>query len=189
MQPTDHTSTRGVDRLVYRLKRGTEHGPARGHVRKTAKSIRTSLGVALEAQHNLGRTVPSGGDIFRHVSGVFLRVDGEATGEAKVANLELAVGVDEQVAGFQVSVQNIGRVNVLEAAEDLVDEGLEVGVGEGLSGANNGGEITFHELWCVSAGAAGGSDKKDRLAVVPSYRYVSLKSFGRGISMSYRQVI
>lgn len=97
------------------------------------RHVRTSFGVALEAQHNLGRAVPSSGDVFRHVSGILLWVDREAARETKVANLELAVGIDEQVAGLQVTMQHIGRVNVLEATEDLVDEGLKVRIGQGLS--------------------------------------------------------
>lgn len=35
---------------------------------------------------------------------------------------------------------------VLESAEDLVDEGLKVCVGEGLAGADNGSEVAFHQL-------------------------------------------
>ena len=46
-------------------------------------------------------------------------------------------------------MQHIGRVDVLQAAQDLVDEGLEVGVGEGLAGADDGGQIALHELWGV----------------------------------------
>jgi hypothetical protein len=41
-------------------------------------------------------------------------------------------------------------VDVLETAEDLVDEGLEVGVGKGLSGSNNGSQITLHQLYAES---------------------------------------
>ena len=53
-------------------------------------------------------------------------------------------------------MQHIGRVDVLQAAQDLVDEGLEVGVGEGLAGADDGGQIALHELWGVSALFVGG---------------------------------
>ena len=55
-----------------------------------------------------------------------------STSETKVADLELTVGVDEEVARLEVTVQDVGGVDVLEAAEDLVDEGLEVRVGERL---------------------------------------------------------
>lgn len=44
----------------------------------------------------------------RHV-----RVHLKPAREAKVADLELAVGVDEQVPGLEVAVEHSGRVDVL----------------------------------------------------------------------------
>jgi hypothetical protein len=38
-------------------------------------------------------------------------------------------------------------VNVLETAEDLVDERLEMGVGEWLPGSDDGSEVAFHEFY------------------------------------------
>lgn len=104
------------------------------------------LCVALEAEHDFGRAVPAGGDVFGHVASVLLRVDGKATGEAEIANLELAVGIDEQVTGLQVAVQDVGGVDVFQTTKNLVDEGLEVGVGQGLAGADNGRQVALHEL-------------------------------------------
>ena len=51
-------------------------------------------------------------------------------------------------------MQHIGRVDVLEAAQDLVDEGLEVSIGQGLAGPDDSRQITFHQLywWCLLAG-------------------------------------
>lgn len=106
----------------------------------------TGFRVALEAQHDFRRTVPSCGDIFRHVSCILLRVDGETTGQTEIANLQLAIRVDEKVSGLQITVQNVGRMDVFETAEDLVNEGLEMGVGEGLSGANDSGQIALHQF-------------------------------------------
>ena len=116
----------------------------------------TGFGVALEAQHDLRRAVPARRHVLSHVARIFLRVHGKAAGQSKIADLELAVGVDQQVAGLEVAVQHIGRVDVLQAAQDLVDEGLEVGVGEGLAGADDGGQIALHELWGVLALFVGG---------------------------------
>ena len=112
--------------------------------------VRTGFCVALEAQHDLGGAVPSRSDVLGHVARILLRVHGETPGKTKIADLELAVGVDEQVAGLEVTVEDVGRVDVLEAAQDLVDEGLEVCVGEGLAGADDGGKIALHELCGVS---------------------------------------
>jgi len=41
------------------------------------------------------------------------------SGEAKVANFEVAVGVDEDVGGLEVTVQHIRGVNVLQASQYL----------------------------------------------------------------------
>lgn len=106
-----------------------------------------SLGVALEAQHNFWCTVPPRSHVFRHVSSVLLGVNGETTRETEIANLELAVGVDEEVTGLQVAVKDIGGVDVLETAEDLVDERLEVCVGQRLARSDDGGKIALHELF------------------------------------------
>ena len=92
----------------------------------------TGFCVALEAQHDLRGAVPSRRNILGHVPGVLFRVDGETSREAKVANLELTVGVDQKISGLQVTMQHVGRVDVLQAAKCLVDERLEVRVGEGL---------------------------------------------------------
>lgn len=104
----------------------------------------TGFGVALEREHNLWSTVPSCSYVFRHVPSILLGVDRETSREAEVANLQLAVGVDEQVSGLQVTVKDISRVDIFQSAQNLVDKGLEVGVGEGLARPDNSREITFH---------------------------------------------
>jgi hypothetical protein len=53
--------------------------------------------------------------------------------KSKVANFELAVCVDEKIAGLEIAVEHIGAVNIFKSAEGLVKEGLEVCVGERLS--------------------------------------------------------
>lgn len=112
-------------------------------------ALRTCFGIALEAQHDLRRTVPSGCDVLGHVTCVLLWVNRETTSQAEVTNLELAVGIDQQVTGFEIAVQDVGRVDVLKTAEDLVDEGLEVGIGQRLAGADDSSQITFHQLCTI----------------------------------------
>jgi hypothetical protein len=135
MHPTDQTST-----LKYVSPCCLDRG--NGGVRLT------SFGVALEAQHNLRGTIPSRSNIFSHVSGILLRVYAEASSQTKVTNLELAVRVYKQVSGLKIAVEDIGGVDVLQTAQDLVDEGLEVGVCKGLARADDGCQVAFHEL-CV----------------------------------------
>lgn len=63
--------------------------------------------VFLPGEHDLGGSVVSGGDVASH-----LRVLDSS--ETEVANLEIAVLVDEDVAGLEVAVDDAGRVHVLE---------------------------------------------------------------------------
>lgn len=66
--------------------------------------------------------------------------------EAKVADLELAVAVDEQVARLEVAVDHVRRVDVLDAAEELVEEELDVQVAEGLAAAHDLVQVRLHGL-------------------------------------------
>lgn len=92
-----------------------------------------------EAQHDLGCTVPTSSYILGHKTliGGAASVGVAATGtvtasKTEITDLELTIGVDEKVTGLEVTMKNIGGMDVLEAAESLVDEGLEVGVGQRL---------------------------------------------------------
>lgn len=73
--------------------------------------------VFLPCEHDFGGAVVSRGDVAGHL-GVL------DSGQAKVANLEIAVFVDENVAGLEITVDDAGRVHIFEAAletEELVD--------------------------------------------------------------------
>lgn len=107
----------------------------------------TSFGVALERKHNFGCSVPSCCDVLGHVASVLFRVNTETSRQTEIANLKLAIGVDQQVTGFEITVEHVGAVDVFEAAKYLVNERLEVCVGQGLSGADDGGKIALHELF------------------------------------------
>jgi hypothetical protein len=108
----------------------------------------TGFGITLEAQHNLRCTVPSRCNVFCHVSSIFLWVNREPSSQSKITNLQFTVGIDQQISGLQISMEDVGRVDVFQSAEDLVDEGLEMCVGEGLAGSNDGSKIAFHEF-CI----------------------------------------
>lgn len=58
-----------------------------------------ALVVGVPSEEDLGRAVPAGGDILGEVAFVGDVVD-EGSGEAEVADLDFAVGVDEEVFGF-----------------------------------------------------------------------------------------
>ena len=53
--------------------------------------------------------------------------------EATTMHLQITSGVQEEVAGLEVSVQHIGRVDVLEASQDLVEEVANMIVAQVLS--------------------------------------------------------
>lgn len=114
-----------------------------GNIRRVVLT-HTSFRVALEREHNLWRTVPSCSYVFRHVPRILLGVDRETSCETEIANLQLAISIDEQISRLQITVKDIGRVNIFQSTQNLVDKGLEVGVGEGLPGTDNSREITFH---------------------------------------------
>jgi hypothetical protein len=70
--------------------------------------------VLLPREHDLRRSVVSGGDISGH-----LRVLN--TGETEVTNLQIAVLVDENVGGLEITVDNTGGVDVFQATLGMSD--------------------------------------------------------------------
>ena len=73
--------------------------------------------VLLPREHNLGRAVVSGRDITGH-----LRVLN--TGETKVADFQIAVFVDENVAGLEIAMDDTGRVNIFQSTLSQVSSGF-----------------------------------------------------------------
>jgi len=102
------------------------------------------LGVLLESQHNLRGSVPAGCDVFSHETGVVFLRGGRAS-EAEIANLEVAIGIEEQVGWLEISVENVCGVHSLEGAEGLVDKVLAVVIRQILC-ANNTVHIGLHKL-------------------------------------------
>ena len=103
--------------------------------------------VLLEGEHDLGRAVPPRRDVFGHEACLgprrFRRL--HRPGEAEVAHFEVAVGVEEEVGGLEVAVDDVGAVEGLEGAQGLVDEVLGVVVGEVLS-ADDAVHVGLHEF-------------------------------------------
>lgn len=77
-------------------------------------------GVVGGVEQQLGRPVPPRHHVLRHH--VALR---RRPREAEVADLEVAVGVQQQVAGLQVPVDHVRRVDVLEPPQQLVQKVLQ----------------------------------------------------------------
>lgn len=88
-----------------------EERPAGQHLRKDApRTPDIDLDVVLlPCQHDLGGPVVPSRDVAGHL-GVL------DTSEAKVADLEIAVFVDEDVAWLEVAVDDAGGMHILEAS-------------------------------------------------------------------------
>lgn len=69
-------------------------------------------------KHDLRRAVPPRRDVFGHEGRVLVRCRVEPTAQAEVADLQLTVGVDKQVARFEVSMNYRSRVDVLHACAE-----------------------------------------------------------------------
>mmetsp|Transcript_6182 Transcript_6182/g.19829 ORF Transcript_6182/g.19829 Transcript_6182/m.19829 type:complete len:367 (+) Transcript_6182:79-1179(+) len=74
------------------------------------------LSVLLACEHDLRRAVPPRHDVLRQLprrAEARREVGLDASSEAQVADLEIAIRVDEEVRRLQVAVQHVGRVHVL----------------------------------------------------------------------------
>lgn len=67
------------------------------------------LCVLFEGKHDLGCSVPTGGDVFGHESCFCARGFGRfhTACETKVAHFQITVGVEEEIGGFQVSMNDV----------------------------------------------------------------------------------
>ena len=110
----------GEQRLAaQQLREDAAHGP---HV--------DGEGVLVAGEQQLGRAVPPRDDVLGHEA-----LLGAGAREAKVADLEVAARVEQQVGRLEVAVQHVGRVDVLEAAQELT-----VGEGEGRAREERGSQ-------------------------------------------------
>ena len=111
----------------------------------------------LGVEHDLGRPVPPGRHVLRQEARVVVFWVGHS-GQPEVAYFEITRGVQQQVTGLQVPVEDIGRVNVLEAPENLIKEVANVVIAQPLR-LKQLVEVSLHEtlndvdvLHCVHRG-------------------------------------
>ncbi len=71
--------------------------------------------VLLPGEHDLGGAVVAGRDVARHLRVLDAR-------QAEVADLQVAVLVDQDVAGFQVAMHDARRVHVFQASLACVSD-------------------------------------------------------------------
>jgi hypothetical protein len=82
-------------------------------------------------KHDLRGSVPPGSNVLREETRVVVIRICHAS-QAKVADLEVARCVQQQIRWFQIPVQHVSRVNVLQTAEDLVSKVADVIVAQSL---------------------------------------------------------
>ena len=95
------------------------------------------------AEQQLGGAVPARGDVVCHVD--LLVLVGKCAGEPEVAELQgVRFGVDEQVFGFDVAVDDAVPVAVLDGLDELVDVDAHVfGLGRAVSARSDLTEMPF----------------------------------------------
>ena len=84
----------------------------------------TDFGVHLEGQHNFRGAVPACRHILGHQPDLLPRRHARlhTPGQTEVTNFEIAVGIQEKVSRFKVTVNNISAVDRFEGTECLVYE-------------------------------------------------------------------
>jgi hypothetical protein len=63
------------------------------------------LGVLLGAKDDLGCSVPAGGDVLGEDMGCVVFDGGDGAGQAKIGDLDSAVGIEEDVGGLEIWVR------------------------------------------------------------------------------------
>ncbi len=83
------------------------------------------VGVVLGAEEDLRGPVPAGGHLAGE-NGLLILVVLKGAHQPEVTKLDLATAVDQHVRGLDVTVDQLGRVQVPERAQDLVGDELVV---------------------------------------------------------------
>lgn len=94
-----------------------------------------------KAQHNLGRPVPSGSDVLGHEALVSCSFGCPSTrsvpaGKTEITDLQFTIGIHEKISRFEIAMQHICWVDILQATESLVNERLEMSVCQRLARSN-----------------------------------------------------
>lgn len=88
----------------------------------------TDLCVLLESQHDFGSSIPASRDVFGHEtcfsSRGFCGLYGSR--EAEVAHFEITVGVEKEIGGFEIPMDDVCGMKSFQSSEGLVYEVLGV---------------------------------------------------------------
>lgn len=146
------------DRMLRRTILAREQRLAAQHLGQNAAHTPhiNGLGVFLERQHDLRGTVPASSHIFRHEARVVVGRGGRAS-KTEIAHLQIAVGIEQEVGGLQITVQDVGRMHGLESSQCLVDKVLTVIVRQILR-TDDTVHVGFHQFLKAKGQLVGPSD-------------------------------
>ena len=101
-------------------------------------------------KHDFRRSVPPSDNVFRQerpLRGIpHLIAVQNAPRQAEVADLQIAIGVDQQVRWLQIAMQHVGRVDELDRPQHLIYEVLDVIEAQALLGVDDAVQIGLHQL-------------------------------------------
>jgi hypothetical protein len=112
--------------LLQLLQSGTaiEQGPPRINLKDNTAETPDIRGILIgpRPEQHLRSPIPPGGDALSHDRVLLVLGRGHAAHKSEVAELDVAVGVEENVGGFQVAVDQVGAVQVFQGFGDLVHD-------------------------------------------------------------------
>lgn len=84
------------------------------------------LGIHFEGKHNLWCAIPPCSDVFCHQTDFLATSDTgfNTSGETKIANFKVAIGIKKKIGGLEVTMDDIGAMDRFERSEGLVDKVL-----------------------------------------------------------------
>ena len=103
------------------------------------------FGVLFESEHDFRSSVPTGSDVFCHETRSFCFGLVCRSCQTKIANLEIAIGVEQEIRGFEITMQHLSRMQRFQTPQSLIDKVLTVVVRQFL-GSNDTVHIGFHEF-------------------------------------------
>eukprot|EP00962_Isochrysis_galbana_P009630 scaffold2684_cov124-Isochrysis_galbana.AAC.11 len=121
---------------------------ARHHLSENAAACpdvnRSRIRLVLEQQ--LWSAVPARHDVLSEPHVFDLCTWVHRARQPKVANLQVTILVDQEIAWFQIAVQHMGRMERMDTAQDLVEEVLKMLFREWLFRVNDVVQVGIHQL-------------------------------------------
>jgi len=111
---------------LFRFTSSSHQGLAANHFGQNA-TYRPDVGLTVVnrlIEHNLRRPVPPSSHVISNLGSLGEQVGNVSSGETIVAYFKITSGINQQVCGFQVSMNDASRVHIFKASENLVGKEL-----------------------------------------------------------------